>query len=198
MTRTTAVQSALGMTLPVLAARSVTSPDFVEKVLGFHHLYDVPIQPFGSTDRKFQHMTNARLAMRLGLIVEEVKELFKDGLGIDLIVNYTVPDGLDRNAYPHQFGESDLLKALDRGEMDGTTERDGAEVADAGGDIVYVVIGMLIEMGYDIRAVIDEIHAANMTKLGDNGLPILREDGKVLKGPHYHAPNIPATLGFDG
>ena len=35
-----------------------------------------------------------------------------------------------------------------------------------------------------------EIHDSNMTKLGEDGLPILREDGKILKGPNYKKPNI--------
>lgn len=193
--RTTASETANKLPLPALS--NLHNPDWVAKVLGFHALYDVPVMPFGSRDNSFSHMTDERVVLRLGLIVEEVKELFKDGFGIDLIINYQVKDGTDAAAYPHQFGEGEMLKAFRRGKMDGTTERNGVEVADAGGDIVYVVIGMLIEMGFDLRAVIDEIHAANLTKIGDDGKPIMREDGKVLKGPNYHAPNIAAALGLE-
>lgn len=193
--RSTASEIASKLPLPALAG--LHNPDWVAKVLGFHHTYNVPIQPFGSTDNSFNHMTDERVVLRLGLVVEEVKELFKDGFGIDLVVNYMVKDGTDPAAYPHQFGEGELHKAFKRGEMDGTTERNGVEVADASGDIVYVLIGMLIEMGFDLRPVIDEIHAANLTKIGEDGKPIMREDGKVLKGPNYHAPNIATTLGLE-
>jgi len=68
------------------------------------------------------------------------------------------------------------------------------QIADALGDLVYVINGMALALGIDLDAVVAEIHRSNMTKLGDDGRPVYREDGKVLKGEHYEAPNLEAVL----
>ena len=73
-------------------------------------------------------------------------------------------------------------------------EWDIVEVADALGDILYIVIGTAIVFGIDIEKVFNEIHSSNMSKLGEDGKPIFREDGKVLKGPNYFEPNIEKVL----
>ena len=67
-------------------------------------------------------------------------------------------------------------------------------VADALADIVYVAYGTAHVYGIDLDAVLDEVHSSNMTKLGADGRPIRRADGKVLKGPDYRPPNIAAVL----
>jgi predicted HAD superfamily Cof-like phosphohydrolase len=68
-------------------------------------------------------------------------------------------------------------------------------VADALADIVYVAYGTAHVYGIDLDAVLDEVHASNMTKLGADGRPIHRADGKVLKGPRYRPPDIATVLG---
>lgn len=72
--------------------------------------------------------------------------------------------------------------------------RDLVEVADALADIVYVAYGTAHVYGIDLDAVIDEVHASNMTKLGADGRPVRRADGKILKGPDYRPPDIAAVL----
>ena len=67
-------------------------------------------------------------------------------------------------------------------------------IADALADIVYVAYGTAHVYGIDLDAVLDEVHASNMTKLGADGRPIRRADGKVLKGPAYRPPDIAAVL----
>ncbi len=67
-------------------------------------------------------------------------------------------------------------------------------VADALADIVYVAYGTAHVYGIDLDAVLDEVHASNMTKLGADGRPIRRADGKILKGPGYRPPDIAAVL----
>ena len=67
-------------------------------------------------------------------------------------------------------------------------------VADALADIVYVAYGTAHVYGIDLDAVLDEVHSSNMTKLGADGRPIRRADGKVLKGPGYRPPDIAAVL----
>lgn len=71
-------------------------------------------------------------------------------------------------------------------------------VADALADIVYVAYGTACVYGIDLDAVLDEVHASNMTKLGADGEPVRRADGKVLKGPHYRPPDVAGVLSRQG
>lgn len=73
---------------------------------------------------------------------------------------------------------------------------DLTEVADALGDMLYILCGTILEHGmqHKIEEVFEEIQRSNMSKLGKDGKPIYREDGKVLKGPKYFKPNIQAIL----
>ena len=73
---------------------------------------------------------------------------------------------------------------------------DLAEVADALGDMLYILCGTIIEHGmqHKIEDIFNEIQRSNMSKLGPDGKPIYRADGKVLKGPKYFKPNIKEIL----
>ena len=73
---------------------------------------------------------------------------------------------------------------------------DAVEVADALGDMMYILCGTILSHGMQhiIEEIFEEIQASNMSKLGADGKPIYREDGKVMKGPHYFKPNIGAIL----
>ena len=99
--------------------------------------------------------------------------------------------GMEKNALRyrlmHEENEEYLLAA---------NTNDLVEVADALGDMLYILCGTIIEHGlqHKIEEVFEEIQRSNMSKLGDNGEPIYREDGKVLKGPNYSKPNIKAIL----
>lgn len=80
--------------------------------------------------------------------------------------------------------------------LEAASNNDLVEVADALGDMLYILCGTILEHGmqYKIEAVFNEIQRSNMSKLGEDGKPIYREDGKVLKGPNYSKPNIEAIL----
>lgn len=67
-------------------------------------------------------------------------------------------------------------------------------VADALGDIAYVLYGTALTYGIDLDAVIAEVHRSNMSKLSADGVPILREDGKVLKPPTFTRPDLLTVL----
>jgi predicted HAD superfamily Cof-like phosphohydrolase len=71
---------------------------------------------------------------------------------------------------------------------------DIVEIADALGDILYVVLGTALEHGMNMEAIVTEIHESNMSKLGDDGKPIYREDGKILKGPNFYLPKLRKVL----
>ena len=70
------------------------------------------------------------------------------------------------------------------------------EVADALGDMLYILCGTMITHGMQdkIEDVFREVQRSNLSKLGADGQPIYREDGKVMKGPNYFKPDIAAIL----
>lgn len=80
--------------------------------------------------------------------------------------------------------------------LEAAINNDMVEVADALGDMLYILCGTIIEHGmqHKIEEVFNEIQRSNMSKLGADGKPIYREDGKVLKGPNYFKPNIAEIL----
>ena len=57
-------------------------------------------------------------------------------------------------------------------------------------DLVYVCYQYAENMGWFLDEALDRVHQSNMSKLGEDGLPIYREDGKVLKGPNYKPPTL--------
>ena len=57
-------------------------------------------------------------------------------------------------------------------------------------DLVYVCYQYAENMGWFLDEALHRVHQSNLSKLGDDGEPIYREDGKVLKGPHYAPPNL--------
>ncbi len=75
-------------------------------------------------------------------------------------------------------------------------QADLVEIADALGDQLYVLCGTILAHGLQdkIMDVLHEIHRSNMSKLDENGRPIRREDGKVLKGDAFFRPNLGPIL----
>ena len=57
-------------------------------------------------------------------------------------------------------------------------------------DLIYVILGTFVEFGWDLEEAFRRVHLSNMSKLGEDGKPIYREDGKVLKGPNYKKPDL--------
>ena len=99
------------------------------------------------------------------------------------------------------LGDKDLqqlrydLIAEELGELkEALCKQDEVDVADALTDLLYVVYGAGHAFGLNLDKCFDEVHASNMSKLGEDGRPIYREDGKVLKGPKYFKPMLEAVL----
>jgi predicted HAD superfamily Cof-like phosphohydrolase len=92
--------------------------------------------------------------------------------------------------------EYDLRHSLMKEENDEYLEacynKDLVEIADALGDQLYILCGTILKHGMQhiIEDVFNEIHASNMSKLGEDGKPIFRHDGKILKGKNYFRPNL--------
>ena len=99
--------------------------------------------------------------------------------------------GSDKNMLRYE-----LMREENEEYLEAASDNDLVEVADALGDMLYILCGTIIEHGlqYKIEEVFEEIQRSNMSKLGEDGEPIYREDGKVLKGPNYFKPNIQSIL----
>jgi predicted HAD superfamily Cof-like phosphohydrolase len=70
-------------------------------------------------------------------------------------------------------------------------------IADALADIAYVVYGTALTYGIDLDSALREVHRSNMSKLGNDGKPLIRDDGKVLKSERYFPPDIASVLGLE-
>lgn len=104
--------------------------------------------------------------------------------------NPNIPD-LDRLLYYK------LTREENEEYLDAVIARDMVEVADALTDELYILIGKFRKHGIDsetAQKLFDEVHRSNMSKLDLEGKPILREDGKVLKGSGYFKPDIKGAL----
>ena len=76
-------------------------------------------------------------------------------------------------------------------------KEDIVEIADALTDLLYVVYGAGHAFGIDLDECFLEVHASNMSKLDNDGQPIYREDGKVLKSDNYFKPDLASVLYVD-
>ncbi len=77
---------------------------------------------------------------------------------------------------------------------DAVAAADLVAIADALADIVYVAYGTAVTYGIDLDMVLGEVHRSNMSKLGTNGQPLIRADGKVIKSDQYVPPDIAGIL----
>lgn len=118
-------------------------------------------------------------------------ELFHRSFGLGVSQTMKADLGLEKNSLRFNLMDEENQEYLEAAQND-----DLVEVADALGDMLYILCGTILEHGmqHKIEEVFEEIQRSNMSKLGADGKPIYREDGKVLKGPQYFKPNIEAIL----
>jgi len=111
------------------------------------------------------------------------------GAGIEDLPTANLPKSRNKLRY-------DLMKEENEEYLEAANNGDLVEVADALGDMLYILCGTIIEHGMHdkIEEVFNEIQRSNMSKLGADGKPIYRADGKVLKGPNYFKPDIASIL----
>lgn len=113
--------------------------------------------------------------LRLRLILEEAAELAQ-AAGLTIFVR-SYAEGEPLVDINHSGGSPDIVG-----------------MADALGDLDYVVQGANLVFGLPAEAISSEIHRSNMSKLDADGKPIYREDGKVMKGPNYSPPALAAII----
>jgi len=117
--------------------------------------------------------------------VEEFHNAFRE-------INAETPILLDQRTWELRHR---LMKEETDEYLEACVEGDIVGVADALGDQLYILCGTILKHGlqHKIVEVFNEIHDSNMSKL-ENGQPLLREDGKILKGSNYFKPNIKKIL----
>ena len=125
-----------------------------------------------------------------------------DGTNFELVEDFMEAMGQEVNDVP-TFPEEDIQRLrldLIEEELDelhyAIDNKDMVEIADALGDLLYVVYGAGHAFGIDLDECFKEIHASNMSKLGPDGKPIKREDGKVLKPDTFFPPDLKSILGL--
>lgn len=118
--------------------------------------------------------------------VHHFHETFKIG-------NANEPTLIDERDYTLRYN---LIKEENDEYLDACKNGDLVEIADALGDQLYILFGTILKHGlqHKIEEVFDEIQRSNMSKLDENGQPIYREDGKILKSSLYFKPNIKDIL----
>ena len=111
--------------------------------------------------------------------------------------------GIDNNLTPTvELSESDialrhrLMQEENEEYLEAARNGDLVEVADALGDMLYILCGTILKHGLQdkIEEVFEEIQRSNMSKLDKDGKPIYREDGKVMKSELYFKPDIASIL----
>ena len=118
-------------------------------------------------------------------------KLFHETYGLGVSNEMKADLGLAKNEL-----RFNLMKEENEEYLEAVQNNDIVEIADALGDMLYILCGTILEHGlqHKIEAVFDEIQRSNMSKLGEDGKPIYREDGKVMKGPNYFKPNFEEIL----
>ena len=116
---------------------------------------------------------------------------FHKAFGLGIRQNPTADLGPETNLLRYK-----LMREENEEYLEAASRDDLEEVADALGDMLYILCGTILEHGmqHKIEEVFEEIQRSNMSKLGPDGRPIYREDGKVLKGPNYFKPDIRTIL----
>lgn len=185
-----------------------------EMVVEFHKTYGHPVN-LHITDKNFVNIE--LLQLRLNLVNEEMHEVFEalDALlrgeetsvvnlakeladleyvvrgaaicfGIDLDGRYMPGETVAHTKENAERTLSHLAAAL--------LHRNEDRVAHALVSFMKWINGVAFWWNVPSVPVFKEVHRSNMSKLGEDGKPVLREDGKVLKGPHYTQPDIQSIL----
>ena len=122
--------------------------------------------------------------------INSVKK-FHDAFNIDVSDSPTEDVPLDKIELRFK-----LMSEENKEYFEAAKNKDLIEIADALGDMLYILCGTILTHGMQdkIEEVFNAIQDSNMSKLGENGKPIYRKDGKVLKGPNYFKPDLKKIL----
>ena len=126
-------------------------------------------------------------------MIKQIKHVkkFHESFGID---NQLIPNAnISEKTYKLRYK---LMQEENNEYLDACKNGDLNEIADALGDMMYILCGTILSHGLQdkIELIFEEIQKSNMSKLDKNGNPIYRKDGKILKSENYFKPNISKIL----
>ncbi len=91
--------------------------------------------------------------------------------------------------------QAEIARGIDEmTQKGGVTPETKANMMKEMADVQYVLSGMAVTFGLPIDEVFSSVHESNLSKFGADGNPVLREDGKIMKGPNYHPPKLDDLL----
>jgi predicted HAD superfamily Cof-like phosphohydrolase len=124
----------------------------------------------------------------------EAVQIFHEAFGQE---NGKYPQPLDEYGFNLRHS---LMKEENDEYLEACFKNSLVEIADALGDQLYILCGTILKHGMQhiIEDVFNEIQDSNMSKLDADGKPILREDGKILKGPGYFRPDLSKFIKIEG
>ena len=127
------------------------------------------------------------------MIKKPIEAVTKFHESYGLRIEHTPKANLPKNISELRFN---LMKEENEEYLQAAQDQDLIEIADALGDMLYILCGTIIAHGFQdkIESIFDEIQRSNMSKLGADGKPIFRKDGKVMKGPNYFKPDLKKIL----
>tara|TARA_R100000008_G_C3527387_1_gene137333 strand:+ start:141 stop:545 length:405 start_codon:yes stop_codon:yes gene_type:complete len=126
-------------------------------------------------------------------ITPDIHKTFLSSQAKEFRDKYNLPNGKDRakTSYQKNLIVEEFKEFL---EADGFLFRHGnnvqIECLKELADLVYVCYQYAENMRWDLDEALHRVHESNMSKLDEDGKPIYRKDGKVLKGPNYKPPNL--------
>lgn len=120
-----------------------------------------------STDLKDKEEFLKRLELRVNLIEEELQEFYNAALGCAMSVKAN--DAKGQRMFMTEM-------------IDGIT------------DLLVVVVGTAVTFGIPLVTAFERVHSSNLSKLGPDGKPLYREDGKILKGPNFYTPVLAGLI----
>lgn len=150
----------------------MTSKADQDLVREFHEAFNLPVRGTPDTGLPSERV------LRVRLMLEEVLEFAK---AAGVLVAF---DGEIIPSVNHLGFSADLF------------EPDIAAMAHELADVAYVVAGTAVQLGIPLRACLEEVHAANMRKLGPDGKPIVDANGKVRKPEGWAPADVGRTLGL--
>ena len=127
------------------------------------------------------------------MIKKPIEAVTKFHESYGLRIEHTPKANLPKNISELRFN---LMKEENEEYLQAAQDQDLIEIGDALGDMLYILCGTIIAHGFQdkIESIFDEIQRSNMSKLGADGKPIYRKDGKVMKGPNYFKPDLKKIL----
>ena len=130
------------------------------------------------------------------MIKKPIEAVTKFHESYGLRIEHTPKANLPKNISELRFN---LMKEENEEYLQAAQDQDLIEIGDALGDMLYILCGTIIAHGFQdkIESIFDEIQRSNMSKLGADGKPIFRKDGKVMKGPNYFKPDLKKILEKD-